>query len=85
VHARTSLRLRLELRGDVLHIGVHDASPRLLRLVPDDPEAEAGRGLWLVEHLATTWGVQRRPGSGKVVWCTLRLSGRPEAAANAGS
>jgi anti-anti-sigma regulatory factor/anti-sigma regulatory factor (Ser/Thr protein kinase) len=85
VHARTSLRLRLELRGDILHIGVHDASPRLLRLVPNDPEAEAGRGLRLVEHLATAWGVQRRPDSGKVVWCTLRLWGRPEAAAKAGS
>jgi anti-anti-sigma regulatory factor/anti-sigma regulatory factor (Ser/Thr protein kinase) len=85
VHARTSLRLRLELRGDILHIAVHDASPRLLRLVPNDPEAEAGRGLRLVEHLATAWGVQRRPASGKVVWCTLRLSGRPGAAANAGS
>ena len=34
VHARTSLRLRLELRGDLLHIGVKDESPRLLRLVP---------------------------------------------------
>jgi hypothetical protein len=79
------LRLRLELHGDILLIGVHDASPRLLRLVPDDPEAEAGHGLRLVEHLATAWGVRRRPGSGKVVWCTLRLWGRPEAAAKAGS
>jgi anti-anti-sigma factor len=73
VHARTSVRLRLELRGDVLHLGVHDASPRLLRLVPDDPERETGRGLRLVERLATSWGVQRRPDDGKVVWATLRL------------
>jgi anti-anti-sigma factor len=74
VHARTPLRLRLELRGDLLHIAVHDASPRLLRLVPYDPEGEGGRGLRLVEQLATSWGVRRRPdGGGKVVWCTLRL------------
>jgi anti-anti-sigma regulatory factor len=40
VHARTDLRLRLELRGDLLHIAVRDGSPRLLRLVTiPDPEA----------------------------------------------
>jgi anti-anti-sigma regulatory factor/anti-sigma regulatory factor (Ser/Thr protein kinase) len=77
VHARTSLRLRLELRGDLLHIGVHDASPRLLRLVPDDPEGETGRGLRLVEQLATAWGVHRGRDGGKVVWCTLRLWRQP--------
>jgi hypothetical protein len=47
VHARTSLRLRLELHGDLLHIAVHDASPRLLRLVSDAPDGEAGRALRL--------------------------------------
>jgi anti-anti-sigma regulatory factor/anti-sigma regulatory factor (Ser/Thr protein kinase) len=73
LHARTALRLRLELRGDRLHIGVHDASPRLLRLVPADPDAESGRGLRLVEQLATAWGVHPGRDTGKVVWCTLRL------------
>ena len=71
------LRLRLELRGDLLHIAVHDASPRLLRLVLDDPDGEAGRGLRLVERLSTASGVHRRPDGGKVVWCTLRLWRRP--------
>ena len=83
VHARTPLRLRLELYGDVLHIAVHDAIPRLLRLVPDDspddPDDEGG--LRLVERLATSCGVYRRPDGGKVVWCTLRLWGRPGRAA----
>jgi anti-anti-sigma factor len=73
MHARTWLRLRLELRGDLLHIGVHDASPRLLRAVPPDPDAESGRGLRLVEQLATAWGVHPGRDGGKVVWCTLRL------------
>ena len=80
VHARTSLKLRLELRGDLLHIGVHDASPRLLRLVPEDPAGEAGRGLRLVEELSTAWGVSRGRDGGKVVWCTLRLWQQPGAA-----
>ena len=81
VHARTPVRLRLELRGDLLHIAVHDASPRLLRLVPHEPEAESGRGLRMVERLATSWGVHRRPDEGKVVWASLRLWRDPGSAA----
>ena len=73
VHARTELRLRLELRGDWLHITVRDGSPRLLRLVTAHPEGEGGRGLWLVEQLARAWGVHPHAGGGKVVWCTLKL------------
>jgi anti-anti-sigma factor len=84
VHARTPLRLLLELRGDLLHISVQDQSPRLLRLVPVDLEAEGGRGLQMVEDLATGWGVWSRPDGGKVVWCVLRLW-RPETAARSGS
>jgi anti-anti-sigma factor len=72
VHARTPLRVRLELRGDLLHIGVRDDSPRLLRLIPFDPGAEGGRGLRLVEELAAAWGMHPAR-DGKVVWCTLRL------------
>jgi anti-anti-sigma factor len=74
IHARTELLLRLELRGDWLHLAVRDGSPRLLRLVTaPDPKATGGRGLWLVEQLARAWGVNRHPDGGKVVWCTLRL------------
>jgi anti-anti-sigma regulatory factor/anti-sigma regulatory factor (Ser/Thr protein kinase) len=73
VHARTDLRLRLELRGDWLHIAVRDGSPRLLRMVASDRHAPGGRGLWLVEQLARAWGVRPHPDGGKVVWCTLKL------------
>jgi anti-anti-sigma factor len=73
VHARTDLRLRLELRGDWLHIAVRDGSPRVLRMVSANPEAEGGRGLRLVEQLARAWGVHPHPDGGKVVWCTLKL------------
>ena len=78
LHARTELVLRVELREDLLHLAVRDGSPQLLRLVTDpvpDPEAEGGRGLWLVEQLARAWGVNRHPDGGKVVWCTLHLGG----------
>jgi anti-anti-sigma factor len=71
VHARTDVHLRLSLRDARLHIGVHDRTRRLLRLVRGDPEAEAGRGLLLVERLSRAWGVYRPPEGGKVVWCVL--------------
>lgn len=73
VHARTDLWLRLELRGDWLHIAVRDGGPRLLRVIAADPDAPGGRGLWLVERLARAWGVRPHPSGGKVVWCTLKL------------
>jgi anti-anti-sigma regulatory factor/anti-sigma regulatory factor (Ser/Thr protein kinase) len=73
VHAGTGLWLRLELRGDWLHIAVRDDNPRLLRLVVPEPQAEGGRGLWLVEQLARSWGVSPHPEGGKVVWCILAL------------
>jgi anti-sigma regulatory factor (Ser/Thr protein kinase)/anti-anti-sigma regulatory factor len=73
VHAHTEIWLRLELRGDRLHIAVRDGSPRLLRLVTPGWQAEGGRGLWLVEQLARAWGVNRHPDGGKVVWCVLNL------------
>jgi D-alanyl-D-alanine carboxypeptidase len=37
-----------------------------------------GRGLHLVDAIAAAWGVQPRPGGGKVVWAELlRESGDP--------
>jgi anti-anti-sigma factor len=76
VHARTDVHLRLSLRDQRLHIGVHDGGRRLLRLVGGDAEAEAGRGLLLVERLSRAWGVYRPPEGGKVVWCVLGLGVR---------
>ena len=54
-------------------IAVRDASPRLLRPVAPDLEADGGRGLWLVEQLARAWGVRPAPDGGKIVWCALDL------------
>jgi anti-sigma regulatory factor (Ser/Thr protein kinase) len=37
-------------------------------------DAEAGRGLLLIQALATRWGVRPYPPSGKTVWCELAVS-----------
>ncbi|HWC42996.1 MAG TPA: STAS domain-containing protein [Actinomycetota bacterium] len=73
IHARTDLWLELELRADRLVVTVRDRGPRLAQPVPLDPEAEGGRGLWLVDQLSRAWGVQPNADGGKVVWCALAL------------
>jgi anti-anti-sigma regulatory factor len=73
VHAHTEIDLRVELRGDRLHLSVHGGSPRLLHLVPTGRAGEGGHGLELVEEVAKAWGVQQHRDGGKVVWCTLDI------------
>lgn len=43
------------------------------------PDAESGRGILLVDTLATTWGtrVDEAPHGGKTVWCTCTPSRAP--------
>jgi anti-anti-sigma factor len=73
IHARGPLGLRLELVAGRLHLAVADESPRLLGLAadPGDLEAEGGRGLLVVDQLASAWGVRHPPEGGKVIWCVL--------------
>ena len=73
IHAHTDVWLRLELRADQLFIAVRDRGPKVLQPVPPAPEAEGGRGLWLVEQLGRAWGVHPARDGGKTVWCALAL------------
>jgi len=88
-HGEPPLRLTLRLRGGWLRIAVNDAGPsrphRHLRSVtPEDVIngvllAEGGRGLSLVDAVSATWGVSEYPaGSGKTVWCELRVGASPQ-------
>ena len=70
-HARTPYRIAIERRGEVLRVEVEDGSaepPVLRNPEPDDP---TGRGLQIVDSLSESWGVDRRHGSGTVVWFAL--------------
>lgn len=71
-HARTSCTVTVTLRERYLHIAVRDRSRQLPRRVTTDDELEAGRGLLIVEGIATSWGVVDTLG-GKVVWASVRL------------
>jgi hypothetical protein len=73
VHAGTQIDVTLRLVGPMLHIAVRDRSPAPARIVSFvDDSAEAGRGLLLVDALATAWGTLSCS-AGKVVWATVRL------------
>jgi DNA-binding NarL/FixJ family response regulator len=70
LHAHSEIELSVSMTPDVIRIDVadHSASMPARRTVAEDDTS--GRGLSLVEALATSWGVDERPG-GKSVWFEL--------------
>ncbi|WP_405145739.1 ATP-binding protein [Sphaerisporangium sp. NBC_01403] len=50
---------------------VWDPSVTAPALKSPEPDDEGGRGLCLVDTLATTWGYRWPTTGGKIVWCTL--------------
>ena len=70
LHARTPLQLTLELRPGCVRIAVEDESNEQPAVRHYESDAVTGRGLALVEQLASSWGVDVTP-SGKVVWCEV--------------
>ncbi|MDH6627878.1 anti-sigma regulatory factor (Ser/Thr protein kinase) [Streptomyces sp. LBL] len=82
LHARVPGRdfaLRLEHRTDALRIEVADArgdrhvAAQLPAAGATDPTTDHGRGLVIVDVLASRWGVNDRPGPGKVVWADIDI------------
>jgi anti-sigma regulatory factor (Ser/Thr protein kinase) len=70
LHARTPLHLQIETRPDHVRLCVEDTSTRQPERRTYASDAVTGRGLALVEALASSWGVDSTP-SGKVVWCEV--------------
>ncbi|WP_327730955.1 PAS domain S-box protein [Streptomyces sp. NBC_00487] len=73
-HACDPLRLRLRRARDELHIEVCDGSPVLPRARTAGPDEESGRGLVLLDQLASAWGTLLTQ-DGKTVWFSLPLPG----------
>lgn len=61
-------------QGAQVQVKVHDPVPETRparsATAPGDPEAEAGRGLWILDALAPGWVVEESP-VGKQISCTL--------------
>jgi anti-sigma regulatory factor (Ser/Thr protein kinase) len=74
VHARTPVEVRVSVTDTVLRAEVSDGSPTLPAPRRPIGLVGTGRGLQLLEQVATRWGVLSTE-SGKTVWFELMLSG----------
>jgi anti-sigma regulatory factor (Ser/Thr protein kinase) len=74
LHARSAPTVELTHDGDIVRVGVCDDSPVAPRRRQYATDAATGRGIALVEQLATDWGSERL-GDGKRVWFELRING----------
>ncbi|WP_323188291.1 ATP-binding protein [Streptomyces sp. NBC_00249] len=76
--AGRGFQVGLGLDGKVLRIEVVDTCRDRVPCLRDaDGDAEAGRGLVLVDALADRWGVETGPPPWKVVWAELDGPGEP--------
>lgn len=66
-------RLRLRRGADAIWVEVFDSDMRLPRIRSAGETDEGGRGLYLVDQLATRWGA-RPTADGKAVWFELPLT-----------
>lgn len=75
-HARGEARIQVALIGPVLRVEVADDSPDLPRLLEAAAEATGGRGVLILDRLASRWGADRNtvPPPGKVVWFELAVA-----------
>ncbi|MCW2779269.1 MAG: hypothetical protein JWN17_2994 [Frankiales bacterium] len=71
VHGSGDVEVRVHEVAGVLRVEVADGSADLPTPRSADADAEGGRGLALVDALASAWGTEARPG-GKVVWFEVR-------------
>lgn len=67
VHARTPMRLHVDLVDQALRVAIADEAPRAPVRRAIEGTRLTGRGMHLVEALATDWGVEPTP-DGKTVW-----------------
>jgi anti-sigma regulatory factor (Ser/Thr protein kinase) len=81
-YARSPAELRIYLTDSEIIIEVSDDSTQLPQRGYPEPDDEAGRGLIIVDALATSWGA-RLTGGGKTVWFTLAAGTASERAAPA--
>jgi anti-sigma regulatory factor (Ser/Thr protein kinase) len=74
LHARSDFTVDIELAGPQLTVRVADNSSSIPVRRHYDDNAATGRGLVLLESIASEWGTVGIPG-GKVIWCTVASTG----------
>jgi anti-sigma regulatory factor (Ser/Thr protein kinase) len=68
LHVGRPMTLRISRGGQRIRVEVQDESQQLPRLEHPGARDEHGRGLLLVEALASEWGAEVHPDDGKTVW-----------------
>jgi anti-sigma regulatory factor (Ser/Thr protein kinase) len=75
----SSVRVVLEVHRNAITLEILDDAPGTPLLRRPDPAASSGRGLLLVDELASAWGANPAAG-GKTVWAILPVPERLTAA-----
>jgi len=73
VHAGGLVQVALDLDDDSITVSVTDAGTGMVARRRRDTDALGGRGLQIIEALASAWGARSCPDRGKTVWATVRL------------
>jgi len=68
LHGRSGPQLAIVVSDDVVRVSVRDLSPQLPVRRLTSVDDVSGRGVVIVEELASAWGVERERGGGKQVW-----------------
>ena len=67
------IRVRVGRDGSAVRVAVRDDSVTEPVVRHPEPTAPNGRGLELVDSLATQWGIERHGDEGKTVWFSVEL------------
>lgn len=71
VHGHTPFTVSLCLRDRTVSIEVCDEDAGPVQRSAVSSEAQSGRGLVIVDRVATNWGIRPRSEGGKVVWAEI--------------
>lgn len=78
MYGRGRFRVSLRHEQGTIVLEVSDSSPEPPVLSIPDPHAERGRGLLIVNAVASRWGTRPAPGGGKTVWAELEAHSAEE-------
>jgi anti-sigma regulatory factor (Ser/Thr protein kinase) len=71
VHAGSKSHLFIRAAKGVVRVEITDPDDRLPAMAAPDTDAPGGRGLIIVNGLASAWGVEATTKGGKTVWFEL--------------